>query len=216
MTDNRSYYCAHIQLILQNTDVYNLSFKSRVSFNLATLAFKTRQSGEPGYLASLLQLYQPTRELRSSSKDLLVVPTIKTRIGFRAFSHSVSTTWNNLPDEVKHCDNLPSFRKNLKTHLFKAAYDHWTGISASTTSLTTHGALKTLFTYLLTYFHCTTIRRELRLYKSWGTWYKSVRRWILTGYRTINPLDTRLGFASAGIEWVYGPIASQNPPSDCD
>ena len=139
----------HITPVLEG--LHWLPIKTRVSFKLATLAFKTRQSGEPGYLASLLQPYQPTRELRSSSKDLLVVTTTKTWIGSRAFSHSASTTWNNLPDEVKHCDNLPSFRKNLRTHLFKAAYDHWTDTSASTTSLTTHGALKTLFTYLLTW-----------------------------------------------------------------
>ena len=40
------------------------------------------------------------------------------------FDNPLKELWNNLPDEVKHCDNLPSFRKNLKTHLFKAAYDH--------------------------------------------------------------------------------------------
>ena len=112
----------HITPVMEG--LHWLPIKSRVSFKLATLAFKTRQSGEPGYFASLLQPYQPTREFRSSSKDLLVVTTTKTRIGSRALSHSAPTTWNNLHDEVKHCDNLPSFRKNLKTHLFKAAYHH--------------------------------------------------------------------------------------------
>ena len=113
----------HITPVLER--LHWLPINSRVSFKLATLAFKTRQSNEPGYLASLLQPYQPTREFRSSSKDLLVVTTTKSRIGSRAFSRSASTTWNNLPDEVKHCDNLPSFRKNLKTFLFKAGYEHW-------------------------------------------------------------------------------------------
>ena len=51
----------HITPVLEG--LHWLPFKSRVSFQLATLAFKTRQSGEPGYLASLLQPYQPTREL---------------------------------------------------------------------------------------------------------------------------------------------------------
>ena len=112
----------HITPVLEG--LHWLPIKSRVSFKLATLAFKTRQFGEPGYLASLLQPYQPTHKFRSSSKDLLVVTTTKTRIGSIAFSHSASTTWNNLPDEIKHCDNLPSYRKKLKTHLFKAAYEH--------------------------------------------------------------------------------------------
>ena len=68
----------HITPILEK--LHWLPIKSRVSFKLATLAFKTRQSGEPGYLPSLLQPYQSTRELRSSSKDLLVVTT--TKLGF--------------------------------------------------------------------------------------------------------------------------------------
>ena len=113
----------HITPVLEG--LHWLPIQSRVSFKLATLAFKTRQFGEPGNLASLLQPYQLTRELRcSSSKDLLVMTTTRIRIGSRAFSHSASITWNNLTDEVKHCDNFPSFRKNLKTHLFKAAYEH--------------------------------------------------------------------------------------------
>ena len=65
----------------------------------------------------------------NSSKALLTSDNTRTRIGARAFRNSTATLWNNLLDALRHCDTLDSFRSRLKTHLYKAAYEHWTGTS---------------------------------------------------------------------------------------
>jgi len=48
-----------------------LPVRQQVVFKLATPTFKARKLGQPAYLANLLRVYQPTRNLRSSTADLL-------------------------------------------------------------------------------------------------------------------------------------------------
>ena len=59
--------------------------------------------------------------LRSSGSHLLSVPRVKTNAGTRSFSVAAPTLWNSLPDSVKSARHLASFRRNLKTYLFKMA-----------------------------------------------------------------------------------------------
>ena len=43
--------------------------------------------------------------------------------GQRSFSHAAPMLWNSLPDSLRHCATLSSFKLNIKTYLFKQAYD---------------------------------------------------------------------------------------------
>ena len=53
---------------------------------------------------------------------LVYFTRVKTNAGTRAFSVAAPTLWNSLPDSVKSARNIASFRRNLKTYLFKMAY----------------------------------------------------------------------------------------------
>jgi len=74
----------------------------------------------PSYISDLLETYKPTRSLRSSSRNLLVIPRSRLKsYGDRAFSASAPKLWNDIPEAIKCSENLDSFKRNLKTYLFK-------------------------------------------------------------------------------------------------
>ena len=111
----------HITPVLMN--LHWLRVEDRIKYKLCCLTFKAKNLKQPAYLADLIQPYQPGRLLRSAAYDNLAVPTgIRTDIASRAFSVAGPTIWNTLPDQIKQCDNISRFRKNLKTHFYKLSY----------------------------------------------------------------------------------------------
>ena len=77
---------------------------------------------QPPYLASLLHFSNIPRQLRSSTSQQLPIPRTKLNLAKRAFSVAAPIIWNELPTTLKSCESLASFRKNLKTYLFKIAF----------------------------------------------------------------------------------------------
>ena len=64
--------------------------------------------------------YAPKRIVRSLPNNLLQTPIARTKAyGERSFSVAAPKLWSNLPDTIKNIDFLDSFKKNLKTFLFK-------------------------------------------------------------------------------------------------
>ena len=75
----------------------------------------------PKYIADLLQPYTPTRQLRSSSKNLLVTPKSNLKFyGDRSFQ--VFRLWNSLTDDIRSTQNLDVFKNKIKTLLFREAF----------------------------------------------------------------------------------------------
>ena len=74
----------------------------------------------PSY-TNILQLYTPSRHLRSSSDSkILVIPWLKLKtIGERSFSFCGPKTWNSLPKDVRETASLDTFKRQLKTFMFK-------------------------------------------------------------------------------------------------
>ena len=78
----------------------------------------------PLYLSKLLQVYTPSRTLRSSSDTRLLTVTVsvnrykRKQYGFRSFARYGPHIWNDLPYSVRHCETISSFKNKLKTHLF--------------------------------------------------------------------------------------------------
>jgi hypothetical protein len=98
--------------------------KSRIQYKILLLTFKSQHGKAPLYLAELIHLYVPARSLRSGQQSQLDQPksTMK-KYGDRAFSVCGPKLWNNLPSEIKNAESVDSFKRLLKTHLFKVAYD---------------------------------------------------------------------------------------------
>jgi len=105
----------HISPLL--TKLHWLPVQQRVDYKIALLTHKLLHNGEPSYLRELIQPL-PLSSRRSASKNLLVAPFLKTEMGRRSFSYSAPTVWNSLPQHIRDCPTLPTFKKKLKTHLF--------------------------------------------------------------------------------------------------
>ena len=101
------------------SELHWLPVASRIQFKIATLTHKILSTGTPSYLSSLLNHYQPTRQLRSSSSNLLVQPHSKTKFGSLAFLTVAPLIWNGLPTDIRSSPSFQTFKKMLKTHYFR-------------------------------------------------------------------------------------------------
>ena len=78
----------------------------------------------PQYITDMITPYQPARVLRSAGKDLLVEPKYNlATYGYRAFTNHAPRLWNSLPHDLRQNKSVNNFRKDLKTVLFRRAYD---------------------------------------------------------------------------------------------
>ena len=97
-----------------------LPIQQIIQYKINTLCYKCITGTVPSYLCDCLQLYTPSRTLRSAS-DTLSFQIPRTRlsaVGSRAFSVFGPSTWNDLPLPLRQKNSLDSFKSNLKTFLF--------------------------------------------------------------------------------------------------
>ena len=103
-----------------------LRVPGRVRFRLAVQVCRCRRGLAPLCLASDLRWTGGSgalRRLRSGARRGLVVPRAGLRaIGDRAFGVAASRVWNSLPPVVTSASSLPSFKRQLKTFLFKNSF----------------------------------------------------------------------------------------------
>lgn len=104
-------------------ELHWLPVEHRVTFKLATLVHKIKTSGQPIYLRELLRDYEPGRNLRSATKNLLCEGRVRTVLASRAFTHSAAAVWNRLPDFIRNCNSISIFKRHLKTHLFNHSFN---------------------------------------------------------------------------------------------
>ena len=111
----------HITPVLQK--VHWLPTCLRPTYKTLVLTYTVLKGLAPNYLQELLKLRCPGRTLRSSSLSILNKPLSQTvTYGDRRFAVAAANCWNPLPNEVKNAESLGSFRRQLKTHLFKQAF----------------------------------------------------------------------------------------------
>ena len=99
-----------------------LPVSQRIIFKILLLKFKALNGLAPIYITELLDRYVPQRPLRSSSRGLLKVPRSNTKYGDRSFSVCAPTHWNSLPDHLRLATDLYSFKRDLKTYLFRESF----------------------------------------------------------------------------------------------
>ena len=90
------------------------------------LTYKALNGTAPNYIADLLQPYTPMRQLRSSSKNLLVTPKSNLKFyGDRPFQVAAPRLWNSLTHDIRSIQNLDVFKNKIKTLLFREAFISW-------------------------------------------------------------------------------------------
>ena len=83
----------------------------------------TKYGLAPDYLCDLVSPYIPNRHLRSSFKNTIVPPKIKTKSsGERSFEFAAAAEWNALPEELRFCSSFTVFKAKLKTHFFNVYF----------------------------------------------------------------------------------------------
>ena len=97
-----------------------LPISEHIKYKVACMCFSAINGSGPAYLSELLHIYTPSRTLRSSSDtNMLEIQQYKCKThGFRTFSCFGPHIWNSLPQDLRHCSTLSSFKAKLKTFLF--------------------------------------------------------------------------------------------------
>ena len=112
----------HVTPILK--ELHWLPVKERIKYKTAVFCFKCLNDTAPLYLKQFLELYNPTRALRSST-DKLIFRTPKQNYktyGERSFLFFGPQVWNVLPYKIRSAPNIHIFKKQLKHYLFTNAY----------------------------------------------------------------------------------------------
>ena len=113
-------------------------FQNVLSYKVACMCFSAIGGSGPAYLSELLHVYTPSLTLHSSSDSdtcMLEIQQYKRKThGFRTFSSFGPHFWNSLPQDLRHCSTLSSFKAKLKTFLFSQYFHpniHQYPVSAS-------------------------------------------------------------------------------------
>ena len=113
----------HITPILAS--LHWLPVRFRVDFKILLFVFEALNNLAPLYLSEFIEVYTPTRSLRSAGQLNLTTklkPRLKSR-GHRAFSVIAPRLWNELPSHIKLAPSTDSFKSRLKTHLYALAFN---------------------------------------------------------------------------------------------
>ena len=101
-----------------------LPVQFRVQFKILLLTFNALHGCGPIYIQNLIKRYIPARKLRSSSHLSLSVKSYNLKCcGYRSFSVAAPLLWNSLPESLRDASSLDSFKCDLKTYLFRCAYN---------------------------------------------------------------------------------------------
>lgn len=113
---------SHITPVLQ--DLHWLPVPQRIQYKVMLLTFKALHGLVPTYLSDMLERRRHTRCLRPGSNLLLKVPPARLKTyGERTFCYGAARLWNLLPPSIQNCDNINTFKRLLKTKLFKEAFN---------------------------------------------------------------------------------------------
>ena len=102
-----------------------LPISERIEYKVASMCFSAINGFGPAYLSEQLYVYTPSCTLRSSSDTrMLKIQQYKRKThGSRTFSCFGPHIWNSLPQYLRHCATLSSFKAKLKTFLFSQYFD---------------------------------------------------------------------------------------------
>ena len=102
-----------------------LPISERIKYKVACMCFNAINGSDPAYLSALLHVYTPSRTLRSSSDTrMLKIQQYKRKNhGFRTFSCFGPHIWNSLPEDLRHCSTLSSFKAKLSAlRVYRISY----------------------------------------------------------------------------------------------
>ena len=92
----------------------------RIMFKILLMVYKCLHDMAPPYLANVIKPRKTSRSLRFTTMEYLEEQRSRLVIyGDRSFSVAGPKLWNNLPLQIRKSSSIQSFKKELKSHLFK-------------------------------------------------------------------------------------------------
>ena len=124
----RLVYCApkycHVTPLLR--ELHWLPVRLRVDFKILLVTFKILHGVAPSYLKDLVSVLPVSRYQLSRNNNgiLLERPRLRTKktLGDRALSMDAPFLWNSLPLPIRQETSIDSFKRSVKTYLFKKAF----------------------------------------------------------------------------------------------
>ena len=114
----------HITPLLRQ--LHWLPIRFRIEYKIAVICHKCIHQNAPKYLKDKLKKKEPSKryDFRSNEDEqALCTPSTKlSTFGDRSFSAYGPKIWNSLPLSLREISSLESFKHNLKTHLFRKAF----------------------------------------------------------------------------------------------
>jgi hypothetical protein len=112
----------HITPVLK--ELHWLPINQRIHFKISLLTFKSLNGSGPCYIKDMLQIQNSNHGLRSDTGNnrLLTPRSHSVNFGDRAFYVCAPKLWNSLEKHIKNSESVATFKRKLKTHLFKIAY----------------------------------------------------------------------------------------------
>ena len=111
----------HITPVLRQ--LHWLPISQRIAYKILLLTFKALHGLAPQYISKFIKLQVTDCSTRQTDTNRLHQPVMRApTFGDRAFVSAAPNLWNKLPSSVRKIKKLTSFKKEIKTFLFKTAY----------------------------------------------------------------------------------------------
>jgi hypothetical protein len=92
-------------------------------FKVLIYIFRCIYNTAPRYLTNLILTSQPAYDTRSADHITLDYITPRNRYAERSFSTYGPMLFNALPPHIRKIDNFEMYKSDVKTYLFKAAFE---------------------------------------------------------------------------------------------
>ena len=99
---------------------------NRINFKILLLTFKAIYGMSPSYIIDLIHIKNTTCYLLRSNEGVLLKHLsgkMKKSFGHRSFSVAAPSLWKALPVSLRMITGISTFKSNLKTYLFKLAFN---------------------------------------------------------------------------------------------
>ena len=104
-------------------ELHWLPIEARPVFKILCYTYKAIHGNLPDYMCDLVSVYNPKRcGLRSGNSSIKRLCTVKAnsaKYGYMCYSLAAPALWNPLPEDIRSAETFVTFKKSLKTFLFK-------------------------------------------------------------------------------------------------
>ena len=83
----------------------------------AVQMYKCMNNLAPSYLSQLFTKRSRTHSFLTRNRDSLQLPRCRTALAQQSFVFRGVTIWNSLPEELRNCSSIVSFKNQLKSEL---------------------------------------------------------------------------------------------------